>query len=69
MVGGGVPMAELVHQIQLEMPVSQETLATWLGNRMGRMPRPGDVYKVGKVEFLVRRVKRGKAFEVAVTAK
>ncbi len=69
MVGGGVMMTELTRQIQLDVPPSQETLATWLGNRLGHIPKPGDSYKQGNIEFLVRRVKRGKAFEVAVTTR
>jgi len=66
MVGGGMPMTELSRQLQLPLPASQETLSAWLSSRLGSIPKPGDVYREGIAEFVVRRVRRGKAFEVAV---
>jgi len=66
MVGGGMPMAELSQRLQLPLPASQETLSAWLSSRLGRIPKPGDIYREATAEFVVRRVRRGKAFEVAV---
>jgi len=66
MVGGGMPMAELSQRLQLPLPASQETVSAWLYHRLGRIPKPGDIYREATAEFVVRRVRRGKAFEVAV---
>jgi CBS domain containing-hemolysin-like protein len=66
MVGGGMPMAELSQRLQLPLPASQETVSAWLYHRLGHIPKPGDIYREATAEFVVRRVRRGKAFEVAV---
>jgi len=67
MVGGGLRMAELAQQLQLPLPLSQETLSNWLSHRLGRDPKPGDVYSEATAEFTVRRVRRGKVFETAIS--
>lgn len=66
MVGGGMPMSELSGRLQLPLPASQETLSAWLYHRLGHIPKPADVHKEASAEFTVRRVRRGKVFEVAV---
>jgi CBS domain containing-hemolysin-like protein len=67
MVGGGMPMVEVCQRLELTIPVSQETLSRWLSRRLGRLARPGDTYQDAGAEFNVRRVRRGKIFEVSIT--
>ena len=43
------------------------TLSAWLFRRMARSPRPGEIYREGDTEFQIRRVRRGKVFEVCVS--
>ncbi len=66
MVGGGMRMTELSNQIQAPLSGSQETLSVWLSKKLGRIPQQGDIYKEGQMEFTVRRLRRGKPFEIAV---
>ncbi|MBU1259573.1 MAG: DUF21 domain-containing protein [Planctomycetes bacterium] len=66
MVGGGMHMAELSSQMQTPLSDSQETLSAWLSGKLGHAPKLGDVYSQDQMEFTVRRLRRGKAFEVAI---
>jgi putative hemolysin len=66
MVGGGMRISELSTQIQAPLSGSQETLSVWLSKKLGHIPQQGDVYKEAQMEFTVRRLRRGKAFEVAI---
>jgi putative hemolysin len=66
MVGGGAPMAEVARQTGLNPTIAQETLATWLAARLGKTPVPGDVHREAGGVFTVRRIRRGKAFDVSV---
>ncbi|MHB0956922.1 MAG: hemolysin family protein [Pirellulaceae bacterium] len=66
MIGGGTPMSEIASIIGPDLSAAGGSLSTWLLDKFGRMPRPGDVYREGSLEFLVRRIRRGKIFEVAV---
>jgi len=66
MVGGGLRMVNLAQQLQMPLPASQETLSAWLCAQLGHLPKPGEVYKQMSMEFIVRRVRRGKVFEVAI---
>ncbi len=68
MVGGGVPLSQLVEKLKLPMEEKRGTLAAWLIDRLDGPPRPGIVYEEHGVTFMVRRIRRGKVFEVAVTA-
>jgi CBS domain containing-hemolysin-like protein len=67
MVGGGAPMTEVVRQTGLELTASTEALWAWLAGRLGRAPVAGDIHHEGGAEFTVRRVRRSKAFDVAIT--
>lgn len=64
MFGGGVSMTE----VRLRLgggPAAAETLAGWLGRELAQPPKPGQTLRKDGVEFTVRRVRRGKAFEVS----
>lgn len=67
MIGGGTAMQDVVRQTGLDIQSSRETLAIWLGARLNKIPVPGDVYKEAGAEFTVRRIRRGKAYDVSVT--
>lgn len=67
MVGGGIPFNEVI--TQLNLPFAQTALNTsdWMIHKLGPHPKPGDSFREGHAEFTVRRVRRGKVFEVAIT--
>ncbi len=67
MAGGGLSVPELLMKLDLSLPDARGTVAAWIGQKLGRLPRPGDTYSEGNVEFVVRRVRRGKVFEVAIS--
>jgi CBS domain containing-hemolysin-like protein len=67
MVGGGIPVQEMAKKLGLAMPeVRQGTVAAWLEHRLGHVPKPGETLKASGLELTVRRVRRGRIFEVAV---
>jgi putative hemolysin len=65
--GGGIPVRELAKQTGLALPDLPETISTWLIRCLGQLPKAGDTYKVADVEFTIRRTRRAKVFEVAIT--
>jgi putative hemolysin len=67
MVGGGVPVKEVAARLGLELPDTEGTTSAWLIRRFGRVPRGNEAHRVSGAEFHVRRTRRGKVFEVAVT--
>jgi CBS domain containing-hemolysin-like protein len=67
MVGGGLPVKELGAKIGLALPDAHGTTSAWLIRQFGRVPKPNEARHVGGAEFLVRRRRRGKVFEVSVT--
>ncbi len=67
MVGGGIPVAELSSNLEVTLPDAHGTVSAWLTRRLGRAPKVNDVHQESGVEFLVRRTRRGKAFEISVT--
>lgn len=67
MVGGGVPVVDLMRQTQQSVSDWHNNVDAWLRQRLNRMPKPGDIYREGDLEFTIRRVRRGKVFEAAVS--
>jgi putative hemolysin len=67
MVGGGVPVLELASRVGVTLADPRGDLSTWLIGRISRIPRPGEVHREGGLEFMIRRIRRGKIFEVAVS--
>ena len=67
MVGGGVPMEELAGKLGLTLPEAQGTISAWLIRRFGRVPQVNEIDQINGTEFMIRRTRRGKIFEVAVT--
>jgi len=69
MVGGGVPITELARRLETTLPDAQGTVSAWLIRRFERVPAVNDVHQVDGARFMVRRIRRGKVFEVMVTKK
>ncbi|MBX3444390.1 MAG: HlyC/CorC family transporter [Planctomyces sp.] len=66
MVGGGTPVSEVAESTGVELPAANLATSAWLLERLEQPPRPGDSCRVGPLEFVVRRVRRGRIFEAAV---
>jgi CBS domain containing-hemolysin-like protein len=67
MLGGGTPMSEVETQLGQDFSKARENLSAWLLQKFGRVPKPGESFRDGQVEFIIRRIRRGKIFEVAVS--
>ena len=67
MIGGGVPVGELCQRLGLQFADCQGSVADWLARRLNRDPKAGDTFREGPAEFSVRRIRRGRVFEVAVS--
>jgi putative hemolysin len=64
MIGGGVSMRILAEQLPVESTDPDSTVSAWLIQQFGRVPKPNEVFRTDKIEFTVRRTRRGKIFEV-----
>ena len=67
MVGGGFPASKLDDVLGANLENARGSTSAWLIERMGRVPKANEVYMESGFEFLVRRTRRGKIFEVSVT--
>jgi len=69
MVGGGVPVAEVFAKLG-GSPVSLGgSLAAWLDRQLDQPPKPGQTIRHDGLEFVVRRVHRGRVFEASASMK
>jgi CBS domain containing-hemolysin-like protein len=69
MFGGGVPMNEVAARLDGRPEGSGGTLAAWLEQGLGQPPKPGQVLRHEDLEFMVRRVRRGRVFEASATVR
>ena len=70
MVGGGVIVSDLFStQLARPMEPTNKKVADWLVEKLGHIPRIGDSVSFDDFDFSVRRVRRGRVFEVAVSKK
>lgn len=70
MVGGGVMTAELFAAVPAgQAEAANKRFSDWLIERLGHTPHVGDSLTYNNFEFSVRRVRRGRVFEVAVSKK
>lgn len=67
MVGGGVSVAELASTLGLTLPDATGSVSGWLMRQLGPKVALNATYRVAATEFMVRRLRRGKIFEVAIT--
>jgi CBS domain containing-hemolysin-like protein len=67
MVGGGLPIGALASALGVDLGDKTGTVSAWILHRIGHVPKPGDVHRLDNIEFTIRRTRRGKVFEVAVS--
>jgi CBS domain containing-hemolysin-like protein len=67
MFGGGVPLAEVSRRLGHPLDTATGTLAAWFDRELEHPPKPGQILKRDGVEFVVRRVRRGRVFEASAT--
>ncbi|HNR29590.1 MAG TPA: CNNM domain-containing protein [Candidatus Hydrogenedentes bacterium] len=65
-LGGGLPVAEAARHLGVSLEDIHGVLSDWLLRRLDRAPRPGDTHTAQGLEFTVRRVRRGRVFELSV---
>lgn len=66
MAGGGAAMDAVARETGLALPAAAQTVSAWLAERLGRTPVPGDAHREAGAEFLVRRTRRAKVYEVSI---
>ena len=67
MLGGGVPVADVVSRLGGPPVSAGGTLAAWLERQLGQPPKPGQTIRHDGLEFMVRRVRRGRIFEASAS--
>ncbi len=65
--GGGVLLKDLVKESRLNLPESSETISSWLLSSMSGVPKSGDTHRQDGMVFNIRRVRRGKPYEIFIT--
>ena len=67
-VGGGVPMTQLVRDTHLDIPRRAEPVGFWLAReldeQLNRGPKSGDMIRIKNAEFYVRKVRRNQVWEL-----
>jgi putative hemolysin len=66
MVGGGTRVGDVNQKLGLSLPEPDQTVSRWLSSRLASSPRPGQVHREQGWTFNVRRVRRGRVFEVSL---
>jgi len=69
MFGGGVPMSEVSARFGGRPNAAAGSLAVWLKHELAQPPKPGQMVNREGIEFVVRRVRRGRVFEASATVK
>jgi putative hemolysin len=67
MVGGGVSMCSLSEKLGIPDLSCDINLSDWIIKETGHMPAIDERVKAARHEFNVRRIRRGKVFEVLIT--
>ena len=66
-IGGGVPMNSLAEKLGAPGLSCDRNLSDWIVKQIGHIPAVNHRLKAEHLEFNVRRIRRGKVFEVLVT--
>ncbi len=69
LAGGGARMQEIAARLDETLPAGvteEETVSVWMAARLGDGFARGDCVKLGKYEFSIRRIKRGRVFDVSI---
>jgi putative hemolysin len=67
LLGGGVPMSDVSVHLGGALPSGSGSLASFLEAEFGDMPKGGQVLRRQGVEIMIKRVRRGRVFEAAIT--
>jgi CBS domain containing-hemolysin-like protein len=65
MFGGGVSMNVVSAKLGRQLTSTGGTLGTWLEHELGCPPKPGMTVARDGVEFVIRRMRRGRVFEAS----
>ena len=69
-IGGGLPVAEMYNKTGMSpIPQTTEIVSSWLINKFGKLPKIGQVLNIGEKDITIRRLRRGKIFEILLTPK
>lgn len=66
MVGGGVLWWDLAKQLEKNFEPFDGTLSAWLLKHAKKSLKPGDMITYQDLDFIVRRIRRSKVFEVTI---
>jgi putative hemolysin len=66
-MGGGVVMGELATRIGMTCALPSQILSDWMVQKTGSVPQIGQAITECGFDFTVRRMRRGRVFEVLVT--
>ena len=69
MFGGGVRMSEVSARFNARPNAAAGSLAAWLERESAQPPKPGQMLHREGIEFVVRRVRRGRVFEASASSK
>ncbi len=65
-VGGGVPLAQIARDTQLDLPRRAEAVSAWFGKELGKQVKVGDTLTWKNAVFFVRKIRRSQAWEFHV---
>ena len=66
-LGGGVPTKRVFEAIRVDWEIGDTpTISSWMLQRFGKLPHPGENFHYGGWNFIARRIRRGQIFEVTV---
>jgi putative hemolysin len=66
-VGGGRPASDMFTRVGFPPEATTDVVSAWLLKRLGALPRLGQIIQVGEKDITIRRLRRGKIFEILVT--
>lgn len=66
MIGGGFPVSDLSACLRAPLSNPQGNVSAWLVERIGHLPERNETFHFDGLEFIVRRIRRGKIFEISV---
>lgn len=66
MVGGGVLWWDLAKRLEKPLEPFDGTLSEWLMKRAKKSLKPNDTIAYADLDFIIRRIRRGKVFEVTI---
>ena len=62
-VGGGIPMLQLVSETNLDLPRRAESVSSWFARELDRQVKVGDSLVWKNAEFFVRKIRRSQVWE------